>query len=590
MKISDFIKTVITLSCFSVLTTLMACNESSTDRFVACMDSLYQVNPNATIDSIDRFMESGISLSRRNNMVLNLYRFRAMNSVGVTFTSDSVARLIVDYFNGHGTLNERMSAYYVLGSVYRDMDNYPEALVMYQKALTLANGTDEKVDYKLLYKIYGQNGDVLFRQMAFNDAVGSYRSAAHVARDNSDVLYELIAQEQICKILKLQNKQKQSYILRKRISEKYWRLGYKDLSIRCLLPNIRDMLSLGKIGEAYKILMLYRYVTGDVDSLGVARKGCERYYTLMADYNVAVLNYNDAVIYYNKAIHSTTDFSEHEQCFKGLALLYRKMNNVDSVAKYSELARVANDSLYSKMSTARMQQLQAAFNYKMKEQSEARITLKMKNYRMLLLVISLVFVVFILIFCFLLYRNKMQMKLFWSERQRKMEEMALDNEKMSNEVVALEKAKAELALLSDSQQQEILNLINEKEILVHNTYDKLQRSENDFADDSSCYSIFERFQHLANVEYKKPLVNDWYEMDRYILQHHPSVFKLRKSITNVEYNVTILVRLGFKSSEICVLLGLSKSNVSNIRKRLYKKLTGKDGSSKDFDCYVKCLV
>lgn len=378
--------------------------------------------------------------------------------------------------------------------------------------------------------------------------------------------------------------------MRKRISEKYWSLGYKDLSIRCLLPNIREMLSLGKTGEAYKILMMYRYITGDIDSLGVARKGCERYYILMADYNVAVLNYRDAIAYYNKAIYSTADFTEREQCFKGLALLYRKMNKVDSVAKYSELARVANDSLYSKMSTARMQQLQAAFNYKMKEQSEAKISLKMRNYRMLLLVISLVFVVLILILCFLLYRNKIQMKLFWLERQKKMEEMALNNEKMCNEVMVLKKAKTELALLSDSQQQEILNLINEKEILVHQIYDKLQRSENDFADGTSLYNIFERFQHLANVEYKKPLVNDWYEMDRYILQHHPSVFRLRKSITNVEYNVTILVRLGFKSSEICVLLGLSKSNVSNIRKRLYKKMTGKDGSSKDFDCYVKCLV
>lgn len=199
MKYSDLIKTAIILSWFSVLTALVACNESSTDRFVACMDSLYQVSPNVAIDSIDRFMKSGIKISHHNSMVLNLYRLRAMNSAGVTFTSDSVARLIVDYFNGYGTVVERISAYYVLGSVYRDMDDYPEALAMYQKALTLANGTDEKVDYKLLYKIYGQNGDVLFRQMAFNDAVGSYRSAAHVARENSDVLYELIAQDRYVK-------------------------------------------------------------------------------------------------------------------------------------------------------------------------------------------------------------------------------------------------------------------------------------------------------------------------------------------------------------------------------------------------------
>jgi hypothetical protein len=38
-----------------------------------------------------------------------------------------------------------------------------------------------------------------------------------------------------------------------------------------------------------------------------------------------------------------------------------------------------------------------------------------------------------------------------------------------------------------------------------------------------------------------------------------------------------------------VLLVTSKSNVSNLRRRLYNKLTGKDGSGTDLDKFVAAL-
>lgn len=53
-----------------------------------------------------------------------------------------------------------------------------------------------------------------------------------------------------------------------------------------------------------------------------------------------------------------------------------------------------------------------------------------------------------------------------------------------------------------------------------------------------------------------------------------------------EYLVCLLVKVGFLPTEISVLTGLSQSNVSNIRKRLFEKMTGDKGSAKDFDQYI----
>lgn len=93
---------------FALVLTAMSvtsCGDRRGDRFVACMDSLYQQNPQAAIDSIDSFMAHS-DPSRRNRMTLSLYRLRAQNSAGIPFKSDSVARLVAEYFDEHGTVQQ----------------------------------------------------------------------------------------------------------------------------------------------------------------------------------------------------------------------------------------------------------------------------------------------------------------------------------------------------------------------------------------------------------------------------------------------------------------------------------------------------
>ena len=65
--------------------------------------------------------------------------------------------------------------------------------------------------------------------------------------------------------------------------------------------------------------------------------------------------------------------------------------------------------------------------------------------------------------------------------------------------------------------------------------------------------------------------------------------KIESLVNSNEYQVCMLVRIGLTPSDICILTGLSQSNISNIRKRLLTKLSGRNGSSKDFDAYIMNL-
>ena len=50
-----------------------------------------------------------------------------------------------------------------------------------------------------------------------------------------------------------------------------------------------------------------------------------------------------------------------------------------------------------------------------------------------------------------------------------------------------------------------------------------------------------------------------------------------------EYRVCLLIKAQFKMSEICYLLGIGNSKLTNLRARLLGKVFGKEGGAKDFD-------
>ena len=62
-----------------------------------------------------------------------------MNADYVPFTSDSTMLQVVDYYDSHGTPNERLRAHYMLGCVYRDLGEAPHALDCFQSMFDVSS-------------------------------------------------------------------------------------------------------------------------------------------------------------------------------------------------------------------------------------------------------------------------------------------------------------------------------------------------------------------------------------------------------------------------------------------------------------------
>ena len=96
------------------------------------------------------------SSSRRTTMLAVLDEADSLNRSYIPITSDSLLKEASDYFDSHGTPNERLRAHYLLGCAYRDMSEAPHAIETWQDAITCADTTAADCDYKSLGKVYSQ--------------------------------------------------------------------------------------------------------------------------------------------------------------------------------------------------------------------------------------------------------------------------------------------------------------------------------------------------------------------------------------------------------------------------------------------------
>ena len=107
--------------------------------------------------------------------------------------------------------------------------------------------------------------------------------------------------------------------------------------------------------------------------------------------------------------------------------------------------------------------------------------------------------------------------------------------------------------------------------------------------------IAHRFHSLSSQD-SHPTAEEWQTLRNEVDHQYPQLFTILdrqyaryqpyQSMTQQERNAICLLTIRCTPLQMSVLLVCSKSNVSNLRRRLYTKLTGKNGSGIDLDKYI----
>ena len=111
-------------------------------------------------------------------------------------------------------------------------------------------------------------------------------------------------------------------------------------------------------------------------------------------------------------------------------------------------------------------------------------------------------------------------------------------------------------------------------------------------------NIARRFHDLSSQD-AHPTAEEWQTLRNEIDRQYPRLFATLQqqyaehqpdqTMTEQERHVIGLLAIRCSPLQMSVLLVCSKSNVSNLRRRLYQKLTGHDGSGSDLDNYIAGL-
>ena len=556
------------------------------DDLMQRADSIMNVNDDSAkvaIRMLDGIKPQLPEFSQSQKMRYELLRHKAMNKACITFTSDSVMKEVVDYYDHHGSANERMLANYVLGCVYRDMHEAPMALEYYNKATEQADTTAADCDYGTLYRVYSQMGFLFSKQYLpyqLLDAFGKAEKYAYLAKDTLNA------------IINYQNRE-----------NAYSYLGNKDSVIAI---NLHAATMFKQIGNNYAAAIAfgcnYNYYVEKEDTLN-ALKTFKAYFSTGYEGNS---EYEDSKAYvlcqkgtyymftaqldsaYNnlqQSLRLCKSYSIKAATTKALAQYYAKVNQPAMAMKYALQSSEYNDSDLIEARKTQLQQVQAMYDYSRNQEVAKRAEQKAKRSMQMNYMIVLACIMLFLLLSYI-YRKQLALK---------KKKIAVSKLLYEDSLLKLKRLQDEKAKLVSENDNKLVQIITEKE----KTINKLKAEINDIQEKYSLSSmsdvelalmdssIYKKIKFIEVHPKKNMSEEDWKELADTVEKAIPNFIpRLKNKLSDKDYQICLLIRLGFSTSLIARLLNLSDAAISKSRKTMLKKLCGKVGKPKEFDEYV----
>nr|WP_288281891.1 hypothetical protein [uncultured Prevotella sp.] len=505
---------------------------------------------------------------------------QACNQADTVFSSRWLPTVdsLVDYFDSHGTPNERLVAHYLQGRVYHDMGEAPQAIDCYQQAVEQVDTAAEDCDFRTLMSVYGQMSLLFSCQFLPDDEISALRMAAKMAHKNKDTLTEIIALDRLSDPYFLKKDTNNVLLIEEKAREMYLKHGYKEYAGQAILGSIRIALNRHNTSEAERLLNIYRNESGLFDSNGDLIRG-GTYYVDKGIFLTQVGNLDSAQYYFRRAISQ----KKYEGGYQGLLSVYEKKNLPDSIAKYARLFANANDSSFLHVNQESVHRISSLYNFTRQQRiAEAKSLEAFRNRQYL--AISLFLGVFISILaCFYI---------FW-QRHRKKTEMRHIELEFQHQINMLEQAKYDLEKLKQKEYDALLTQKQEEINEWQQEVEKMrQQTKPQYILDSKIVEtdIYQRLQFVVAHPAEKMKKTDWTrlnEMINELLPHFVHRINALYHVSEEDYRICMLIRLNFSLSEICILTGLTPKLLYKRRKFMSKKFFSSDEKPELFDKRIK---
>ncbi len=528
---------------------LLACSRHSEFRQeLAEAEALIATCPDSAYGMLCDMERQAEGVSRALRMRYWLLRCNAQNKADVLFASDSMGIVLVDYYDRHGSPNERMLAHYMQGCAYRDMGDWPSAVRCFNQSTAAADTAAIDCDFHQLSIIYGQLAYIYDNQYLIDEALQAYGLAERYAQDTLTLLN---FKEHKAGVLIDKGEINKGLMLKEAVIDAYHALGEFRSAARSKGMCIKWYAQQGNLAKAKAAMDEYEAKSDFFLPNGNVEAGREGYYYIKGTYYEEKGDLDSAEFYFRKLQQLGKNLNDHYLTSWGLTRIYYTKEIQDSVAKYAVQTIYASDSLYNKNVAQNLQQAQAMYNYSQHQETAYRKGMEAKEAQIRLrnFIIAGTVLFFTAVLLALQYRRKLRLKM--ARLKRKMRSRLAENS------AAVKELNEKIQAFTQSQHASHLH----EEPAIIQFIQKVKRGK-----------------EIPNKE-------EWQRVCMLVEAHYPRMLEIKnlKDVSAKEYRICVLLKLGLEISDIVFVEETSNSNLTNIRSRLLKKVFGIDGGAKDFD-------
>lgn len=559
-----FIKTNLLYILFISLC-LLSCNKKQNfPHFLSVADTLVYSHP-----------DSAVSLLKRNELIIKdepksiqmYYRLLVIKAddkayIPHTVSTEKDILEIVDYYNKRDKQILPEALYYA-GRVYDDLQDSPQALEYYYKAIDASKSTTDK---GLLGRIYTQIGTIYQLQDLSERAITSFSKALQYYTQDKDSIAILYTFRDLGSTY--------TTLEKKTLAISYYQKAI-TLGAKLKRPDLEGMV-LRELGGYYTDCGEYSLAYSAIQRgrNAISKDGLRSLYSVLSRYYLHTNQLDSASIYVTKLLQSNSQ--DKKIAYNTFALIAQKRGQYRQSMAYFQKSLSYADSVINDNDQEACAKAAALYNYQLKNKENTELQLKTKNqeFKITLLIISLV--VFIILF--LVYRKyykmrsvleKKKLMKLKDEQYRQSQTYIQENEKNIKSLeIELQRAfmeKDELKAKLVLAQKNAYEKCNAKIIA-----DKALQKEAMFALKKTI--IYKKFNEATTRDILHE--DDWQTLYEQIRHINPDFIEHLHELcpNDMDFKMSVLIKLGITPFQISIDINRSKQWVTNKRKALAQRL------------------
>lgn len=572
----------------------MGCTHPHYSKELIKLYQLMDTDPNATLDSLNLINKS--TLNKADRYFYDFLTIKSERKIcsPIKSNTDSIILNTIDFFRNNNEEHYLADALYTAGLVYLDMGDNPTALEYFHKALEVL--PPDKKNLKLRGIILSQTGRLLSTLRLNKEAIATLSEASLIFKATRDTIHcfnNLILLAATYQRASLYN-QADSVLKEAILINSHDNKGLSGLSyMYTAIGNAKNgNFSLAKLNIRKSLDCI------DDLSRNIALAHAARIY-----YSAGA--YDSAYIFANQLIHSSSSDSKASGYDVILSPELRAYLPSDSLDSYYQTYALLLREYYDENSNDLSIREQSIYNYRLHQQKRIEAESKINKQRISIILL----IVFACLFLFLAYRWKQKntrhiirlhqaLDLVASLRQEINQNnwhSTTVNKIETNDTIPLNEDNTDNYNNADnkSNEREIKKL---RKMLQEELKDLYKNKPTEYLDERIKKSkIYQTFN--TALQNNKPIREDspaWHRLESLILSIYPN-FRVRlQLLTNynlkdIDLHTVLLMKCGFKSIEMSIILGRAKSSINYRRSSLSKKFFDIELDTKTFDGIMRLM-